>query len=310
MPRFDPDTIAALAEGRLPAEEAARLEREIASDPAARAELEAHRTALAALAAAPPIALTDLERAGLRASIADAIGLVEPVAAPASTARRVPWGSLGIAAAALFGLIAVVPVVGLLNTSGGDDAATELAPAAVTTLSDEVSRSSADDASDAGVDTGELVVEGDGFVEGEEAPGDEPLGFGSTTAPPRTTTTPAPESTTTTADADTTSTTTTAAATTSGAGSIEQIVNDLTSLWESQPEAEEFAAEAGEEDLCWTVDAEWRGEDTVTRWTFEYTDDERVAVVYFVITEEGALGPFKVWDTPDCDPIAEVPEAP
>ena len=112
MTRYDPDIIAALAEGRLDPDEAARIERELASDPAALQALEAQRAALVALAAAPEPQLTDLERAGMHAAIAEAIGLVEPDLMAAAAPRRVPWGSLGIAAAALAGLVAVVPVVG------------------------------------------------------------------------------------------------------------------------------------------------------------------------------------------------------
>lgn len=313
MHRFDPDTIAALAEGRLPAEEAARLEREIAADPGARAELEAHRTALAALAGASALTLTELERAGLRASIADAIGLVEPAAAAAAAPRRVPWGSLGIAAVALFGLIAVVPVVGLLNTSGGDDAGTALAPAASTTeAEDGASRSLSDETTaDTDAQTGELVAEADSFDASQEAPGDDVVGFGSTTAPPRTTTTTTtvPE-TTTTEVADTSTSTTTTAASTSEAGSVDRLVSDLTALWEDQPPVDEIAAEAVEDDACWSTDTEWRGEDLGDRWTFEYDDGEQVVVVYFELTDDGTLGPFKVWTTSDCEHVAEVPEAP
>ncbi len=123
MPRHDPDAIAALAEGRLDPEEAATLEREIAADPIAATQLAELRIALEAAAEAVRPELTVSERSDLRAAVADALGITTPDAVSQTVPGRVPWGSLGIAAAALAGLIAVVPVVGLLSTGGADDLA-------------------------------------------------------------------------------------------------------------------------------------------------------------------------------------------
>jgi anti-sigma factor RsiW len=66
MSRYDLDTIAALAEGRLDPERARELERGIAADPVASAELAAHRTALTAAGTAPSPTLSTDERTMLR----------------------------------------------------------------------------------------------------------------------------------------------------------------------------------------------------------------------------------------------------
>jgi anti-sigma factor RsiW len=118
----DHDLIAALAEGRLDATEAATAERAIAADPAAAAMLAAHRTALTATRAAEPAILTETERRDLRASVADAVGL-ERSPQPA-VRRRAPWAAISIAAATLAALVAVVPLAGLLTDSGDSAAVT------------------------------------------------------------------------------------------------------------------------------------------------------------------------------------------
>lgn len=321
MPRFDPETIAALAEGRLSPDEAARLERAITDDPAALAELELQRAALVALGSAPEIVLTEVERAGLRAAIAGAIGLVDAPEEAAEGPRRVPWGAVGIAAAALFGLVAVVPVVGLLNTGGADDADTALAPVATT------SRGVAENAGD--LTTADAMAEdgavagADAFTAGEEAPGEELLGFGSTTtAAVRTTTTvtstsddtgegdATAESTTTTAPTTTTTTTTKTSAP-APADEFAEVLADLEALHEDREAVEKAAAEALEENLCWEEDTENRGgTDPGDRWSFEYDDGDTTVVVYFQYDSTGMPGPFTVYDPAECEAIAEIPEAP
>jgi hypothetical protein len=127
MTRYDPELIAALAEGRLDPQEAEALERAIAADPVASADLAAQRTALEAMRQEPAPMLSSSERSDLRNRIAAELGLT-PVDAPAPAPRRIAWGSIAVAAAALVGVIAIVPVVGLLTTSGdGDSAAVSLA---------------------------------------------------------------------------------------------------------------------------------------------------------------------------------------
>lgn len=136
MHRFDAETIAALAEGTLDPEEARELEAQIAADPVATAELEAHRAALAAIEAAPAIHLTQAERSSLRATVAEAAGFSPGHMAPAEPGgdapqrvgfktqrtRPIPWPAMAVAGAALLTLVAIVPIAGLLTTQGSDDA--------------------------------------------------------------------------------------------------------------------------------------------------------------------------------------------
>ena len=129
MKDSDRDLIAALADGSLPPEEAAALEARMAGDPAATAELEAQRTALAALSAAGPARLTDAERTELRRTLTDQLGL-ETEPAPTVTSRRrwrFNWAAVTVAAAAVFAIAIIAPLTNLLSTSGSDDAA-EFAP--------------------------------------------------------------------------------------------------------------------------------------------------------------------------------------
>lgn len=295
MPRFDPDLIAALAEGRLDPAEAERVERELASDPGAVEALAAQRAALTALREAPPIHLSEVERAALRASIADAIGISAPAAASA-VPRRVPWSSIGIAAAALVGLVAVVPVVGLLNTSGDDATAdTRIAAEAPTT-------EAADTASDADtpgtVDMETLGADDGSFDPAVEAPGEGAQGFvTSTTGVARATTTVVPEDT---APADETTTTT--------SPDLEALVSELMTFKEDLDAIEEIATEAIEGDPCWLQDAEERGgpEELGPRWIFEYPDGEAALVVYFQYDEEGTPGAFSVYEPFECAHLAEV----
>lgn len=136
----DHDLIAALAEGRLDAAEAATAERAIAADPEAAALLAAHRTALAATRAAEPAVLTNTERRDLRASVSEAVGLDR--SPQLAVRRRAPWAAISIAAATLAALVAVVPLAGLLTESGDSAAvtfgATELDDAARTTSEEAV----------------------------------------------------------------------------------------------------------------------------------------------------------------------------
>jgi anti-sigma factor RsiW len=123
MTRYDPELIAALAEGRLDPTEAEALERAIADDPRASADLAAQRIALEAMREEPVPMLTEAERSDMRRRVAAELGLARE-ATPAPAPRRIAWGSIAVAGAALVGVIAIVPVVGLLTTSGdADDAA-------------------------------------------------------------------------------------------------------------------------------------------------------------------------------------------
>jgi hypothetical protein len=304
MPRYDPDIIAALAEGRLAPDEAARIEREIASDPVAAADLAAHRVALTALAGATPLMLTELERAGLRASIADAIGLAGASPVAVATSRRVPWGSLGVAAAALFGLIAIVPLVGLLDTGGSDDAATALAP--------EVARSTTaldlGDAAPEETTTGafDAPLGALDFDPNQEAPGGATDGFGSsTTAVARVTTTTTATSVTGVTESDP------AVGSSTLAEDFEALLGDLVIVISDSETVQELATVPVEETICRMADTELRDPAPDTIWTFPFTNEEQEVVVFFEIADDGTQGPFNVYDTRDCAVIAEItPDSP
>ena len=132
MARYDPDLIAALAAGQFPPEEATALEREIAGDPRAAADLAAQRLALEALHRAPAPILSAEERTELRRRVAAALNLEEgTVARVVSVRRRVPWRPLAVAAAALAVIAAIVPLTGLLSVGGDEVAMTTTAQAEI-----------------------------------------------------------------------------------------------------------------------------------------------------------------------------------
>lgn len=311
MTRYDPDLIAALAEGTLDPEDAARVEREIADNPAALAELEAQRTALTALSEATDAQLTELERTTMRAAIADALGLVEhETAASPAAPRRVPWGAVAVAGAALAGLVAVVPVVGLLNTGGDDAGSTEtLAGVALSTTTIAADGAVAEAPTVGMLEDSAQSDDRAAFDAGSEAPGDDLDAFGSSTtvATIPTTTVPPDTSTTTSEGAgegDSTTSTTAAAPD----PETQAIIDGLTELREDQEAIDDFAEEPTEETQCWVEDTDYRGgEDPGGRWFFEYDDGEQIYVVYFLYDEEGAAGPFMVYDSEECEPVIEVP---
>ncbi len=301
MPRYDPDVIAALAEGRLDPEEAATVEREIAADPVAATQLAELRVALEAAAEAARPELTVSERSDLRAAVADALGITTPEVAAQPLPRRVPWGSLGIAAAALAGLIAVVPVVGLLSTGGADDAATlDLAAEAAPTTIPEPSA-----ARSAPTDETESVVaaaEADDALTTGDASGSDAPAFGSSTALPATTSSPPPAAVTTQATTSSDGSTTTAAA----GAAVEQLTAELEVL-RSDPEAvTALAGEAIEDHSCWAEDNEIRADPPPERFVFEYENAALTVIVYFE-REEGVAGPFQVWGVPDCADLVVIP---
>lgn len=152
MRRFDPDTIAALAEGRLAPSDAAALEAAIAADPKAAAELARQRLALTALRGALRPSLTASERSLLRCAVASALGVEDGAMAGERTVaateagvrlipprpRRVPWGAIGIAAASLAALVLAVPAADLLSFGGDDSAAgTTVAEASIAVAAEE-----------------------------------------------------------------------------------------------------------------------------------------------------------------------------
>ncbi len=131
MTNFDPELIAALAEGTLEPAEAEALERAIAADPAAAADLAAQREALAMLRDAPDVVLSIEESHELRAGVAEALGieLAPATPPPAKDRRQVPWPAIAVAGASLVALVAIIPTIGMLTT-GSDDAGDVALPAA------------------------------------------------------------------------------------------------------------------------------------------------------------------------------------
>jgi hypothetical protein len=127
MNSYDPELLAALAEGSLSPADAAALEIQIAADPAALAELGAQRQALAFLQSGVAPRLRDDERTALRAAIATQLGLVPDSAPVRPPRRRVAWGAIAVSASAVAAIIALAPMVGLLGDRGGDDAAMTVA---------------------------------------------------------------------------------------------------------------------------------------------------------------------------------------
>ncbi len=313
MSRHDPDAIAALAEGRLDSEEAATLEREISADPVAAAELVAHRTALKEMAEASRYELSTSERLALRSAVADAIGIAVPEPVAERNARRVPWGSLGIAASAVVGLIAIVPLVGLLSTGGGDEtAALELPPETSTTAPAPELEEQRSAAVDPAAET-ELVAavgadENDGLMPGGDTSNDAATFGSSTTLPPATTAVLPPQTTTSPAATEASPMTSVAESNASEGANrltaeLENIRDEITS---GTATVGEFAAPATEETSCSAEDIEFRTDSPPERYFFEYQDDDVIVIVYFALTGD-ELGPFQVWAIPDCANLAVIP---
>ncbi len=135
MDNYDPDLILDLAAGILPGDEARAAEASLSAE--GRAELEAQRAVMAAIADAPPVGMTDLERAHLHRSVASEIATTtheqSPTreAAPAPPRRRrsvvwMKWASAATAAAMFVGVVAVGTQLG--GGSDSDTAAETIRP--------------------------------------------------------------------------------------------------------------------------------------------------------------------------------------
>jgi len=308
MPRHDPDVIAALAEGRLDPDEAASLEREIATDPIASAELAAHRIALAAAADASKPSMSMTERSELRDAVAEALGIgdEEPAVDP-TTERRVPWASLGIAAATLAGLMAIVPIAGLLSTGGADDAASlELGALAPTSTA----AAAADSEMRAAPATEEMAAVGEADLDDaltSGATGNDGAAFGSSTTVPRTTTAAAAPAATTTLATTTTDAPAESSTTTSTPSEAVQLLAAELEVIKSDPAAvANLSGEALTESACYEEDTDNRV-DPPQRFTFEHVSGELTVIVYFEVV--GAEpGPFQVWGLlPDCVDLVVIP---
>jgi len=203
MDNFNPDLILDLAAGLLPEAEALAAEASLTA--AGRAELEAQRAVLAAVADAPPVGMTDIERAHLHRSVASAITETTRelpavrVAAPSSPARRsrssawMRWASVATAAAMFVGVVAVGSQLtgsdsggetataaieagsGQLteNSSAGADGGGEESRLTSTTVAANAGGSFSEDSAALGADAGsESLVAAPAL---EEAPGDSDL---------------------------------------------------------------------------------------------------------------------------------------
>lgn len=135
MHSFDPELLAALADGTLAPAEAAVLEARIAGDPAAATELAGQRAALAAMRGATPPRLDERERIALHAAVAGQLGLTADgsTVAPRSR-RRVAWGPIAVAATTLVAIVAFAPTVA--DIAGGDEEAAVTAEGVTTVPAD------------------------------------------------------------------------------------------------------------------------------------------------------------------------------
>ena len=137
MHSFDPDRIAALAEGTLTPVDAAALEAQIAADPAAAADLVAQRAALEAIRGARPRRLDERERVALHAAVATQLGLTGSSAPVPMQRRHLAWGPIAVAATTLVAVIAFAPMVSDLGGGDADGDTAAVAETATTVASGE-----------------------------------------------------------------------------------------------------------------------------------------------------------------------------
>ncbi len=119
------DLIMALAAGGLDAAAARDAEAVIATCTNCRHELDLQRTALAAVAAVPPAAMTELEAARFRRDLDTALGHERTVIATPAPARRFNWAPVFSVAAILLALVLIAPALQLVG-GGGDDSGADL----------------------------------------------------------------------------------------------------------------------------------------------------------------------------------------
>lgn len=306
MPRFDPEIIAALADGTIAGERAAALEREIGADPVAAAELRAQRAALAAIGAATTPELTSTERTALRAAVAEQLGLERGETAEPHR-RRTPWGSVAVAAAALLGVIAVVPVVGLLSTDGGDDNAGATLPAAALEQT-ETGAPNDDD----GLDLAETSAD-EPPIDTTHAPATSATTMAAAGALDDETTVTADGEqrgeTTTTAEA---ATTTTAAPATTVAETVaadDAVAGELSALRGDQEGITTLGFDAGSQSRCYAeaVAAIGPVPEGGRIVGLEHTFEVGVRLAYFAVDAAGSIGSAAVLLPDDCTLIALVP---
>lgn len=294
MRRFDLDTIAALAEGRLDPSDAAALEAAIAADPRAAAELTRQRLALSVLHEAPEPSLTDSERSILHSAVASALGIEDgAILDRRSTAatgagvrlsppgeKRIPWGAIGVAAVGLAALVMVVPVADMLS-SGGDDSAgaTTFAEAAVATAED-------------GTDTSESAREPSAAIPEEDLK--------------------TSESTTITTVAATEVTTTEAATVTAGADPLETVLmSELAAVRSDPDQLATLTAAALPEAACAQEAGALLADVEFDHFEYVPTEEAGAAtgyVVYFAVPAEAdPVGTLYAFPVDDCTSPVEIP---
>lgn len=131
-----------------------------------RAELALHRDVQNLLAGTAPVAMTDGERAAMRAGVRAGIEELAPVV-PLAARRQSRWLKLGSVAAAVF---VTVGVAGVLTQQGGrDDTASELAAGAEETTNDEAFTLEAATATTAAAEAAEFSAEERSGEDGSQA---------------------------------------------------------------------------------------------------------------------------------------------
>ncbi len=130
MHEHDLDLIAAAAAGDPDADQA-EVARLVADCDECRREWDAQRSAIAALAAAPPAVLDDLERARLHRAVTAALGDDRPQTRPGSPPAQVsPFTRRVLAIAGAAAVVVAVLGVGTLLRDGGGDTFEQVAPEA------------------------------------------------------------------------------------------------------------------------------------------------------------------------------------
>lgn len=153
----DIELILAIAEGSLAPDEQAAAETLLLSCQVCRSDLQLQREAVAALHAAPPVVMTDLERGSLHRAVAEKI-----ILAPRTERVRpgLPWFQRLMPAMAAAAALLVVVGVGsvLIDRTGGADVAAEATTTAAATTREQADEKDqqADAVSEAGSD-GELT---------------------------------------------------------------------------------------------------------------------------------------------------------
>jgi hypothetical protein len=173
------ELIAALVEGRLEDESEARAL--IASSPELEDEYLAQKTVYEALRSAPPVALSDTEKAALHRDVWTGLRAGRPAATP----TRAPWYYRWVPVAA--GMFVIVGIVAVINQGGADSNAGQEAAGLTATTSAATDSATGGpaggDGSTRGL-TGE-IEDGDSGTEDTSTPSSETIpGDGEATIPP------------------------------------------------------------------------------------------------------------------------------